>query len=144
MLGEAATAHSNNKPCPCLPSSRSHFGLLITALDILLLLLLTSSNPCPPQTNILGGRILIITASEKSDCLLLKWPIGHAGPSLSFSLVAHLMTLYSHKVLEKSAESLCVVRRLMRGKSHAVAGLKSTQPHELPECTQKCMLISGC
>lgn len=64
--------------------------------------------------------------------------------SLSLSVVAHLMILYSHKVLEKSAESLCVVRRLMRGKSHAVAGLKSTEPHELPECTQKCMLISGC
>ena len=111
MLGETVPAHSNNKLCPCLPSSRSHFGLLITALDILLLLLLllllfTSSIPCRPQTNILGGRILIITASEKSDCLLLKWPIGHAGLSRSLSLslclslvfppphtlVAHLMT----------------------------------------------------
>lgn len=88
MLGDAVPAHSNNKPCPCLPASSSHIRLLITALNFLLL---TRSHPCPPQTNNLGGRILIIIASEKSDCLLLKLPNGHAGSSPALTLCLRFM-----------------------------------------------------
>lgn len=45
MLGATVPVHSNYKLCPCLPSSRSHLGLLITALNFLLL---THCDPCPP------------------------------------------------------------------------------------------------
>lgn len=99
MLGDTVPAHSNNKPCPCLPSSSSHLGLLITALNFLLL---TRSHPCPPQTNNLGGRILIIIASEKSGCLLLKLPTGHAGFSPSLSLCLTLARCLSSMIQTKS------------------------------------------
>lgn len=74
------------RPCPCLQCSSSHLGVLITALNFFL-----HSRPCPPQTNNHGGRMLIIIASEKSDCLLLKLPTGHAG----FSPSRHLSVSYS-------------------------------------------------
>lgn len=79
-----AGSHSNNKPRPCLPSSSSHLGVLITALNFLL-----HSRPCPPQTNNLGGRILIIIASEKSDSLFIEvahWPCRFLSISLSIFL----------------------------------------------------------
>lgn len=104
MLGDTVPAHSNNKPCPCFPSSSSHLGLLITALNFFLL---TRSHACPLQTNNLSGKILIIIASEKSDCLLLKLPTGHAGfsPSLSRSLSHFLfvsLVCDSDKILEET------------------------------------------
>lgn len=158
MLGDTVPAHSNSKLCPCRPSSRSHLGLLITALNVLLL---TRSNPRPPQTNILGGRILIITASESQIVFYWSCPLemqvslSHSLslPPLSFSLSLclshslpsnsppspniHLMTLDSDKVLEKKLQNSYCVQKVDEGKSHALAGLKS-------RCTHKCPLIPAC
>ena len=146
-LGDTVPAHSNNKPCPCLPSSSSHLGLLITALNFLLL---TRSHPCPPQTNNLGGRILIIIASEKSDCLLLKLPTGHAGFSPSPSLSLPSLSL-SHSPLlslvrdsdgslggNRYAGALAVGRRVDEGgDSHACWGFKLTQTRcEVQACAR--------
>lgn len=128
-------------PVPCLPSSSSHLGLLITALNFLLL---TRSPPCPPQTNNLGGRILIVIASEKSDCLLLKLPIGHAGflfisLSLSFCLTLSLCLL--SMIQTKSWRKLlcwscCCGREVSEGNSHAGGGWNSCNSREVRACTQ--------
>lgn len=138
MLGDRVPAHSNNKPCPCLPSSSSHLGLLITALNFLLL---TRSHPCPPQTNNLGGRILIIIASEKSDCLLLKLPTGHAGFSPSLSVCLALARCLLSVIQTKSwrtllRQSSCCGREVDEGDSHVVGGLNSRNSHGVKACTQ--------
>lgn len=92
MLGDTVPAHTNSKLCPCRPSSRSHLGLLITALNVLLL---TRSNPCPPQTNILGGRILIITASESQIVFYWNCPLEmQVSLSLSLSLSRPPLSLF--------------------------------------------------
>lgn len=107
---------SSQQPCICLPSSSNHLGLLITALNFLL-------HPCPLQTNRLGGRILIIIASEKSDCLLLRLPTGHAGSSLSLSPTRS--QCLSSMIQTKSLFCLC--RELDKADLNVIVGSRSSR-----------------
>lgn len=131
MLGVTVPAHSNNKPRPCLPSSSSHLGVLITALNFLL-----HSRPCPPQTNNLGGRILIIIASEKSDSLFIEvahWPCRFLSISLYLSLspLSHdYFKCLSSMIQTKSwRKNWCPCRgqEVDEGDSHVVGGFKVMQ-----------------
>lgn len=148
MLGVTVPAHSNNKPRPCLPSSSSHLGVLITALNFLL-----HSRPCPPQTNNLGGRILIIIASEKSDSLFIEvahWPCRFLSISLSIflCLLCLMITLsVSHPWFRPNlggkTGALVVARRLMRETPMLLEVLKSCSSREVKAAGAH-MLKFGC